>query len=45
MIDPTDEKPKSQAEMFEEQSHDSFFAHIEESSEPEEEVPVGEEEE
>lgn len=46
MIDPTEEKPKTQAEMFEEQNHDSFFAHIETPEESEEEkVPVAEEDE
>lgn len=46
MMDPTEEKPKSQSEMFEEQSHDSFFAHIEEPKEPEpEEAPAKTEDE
>lgn len=46
-MDPTDEKPKTQAEMFEEQNHDSFFAHIEtpEESEEEKKTPAAEEEE
>ena len=35
-MDPTEEKPKSQSEMFEEQNRDSFFAHIEEPPEVEE---------
>lgn len=44
-MDPTEEKPKSQSEMFEKENHDSFFAHIEETEEPKKEETQTDEEE